>query len=189
MKSREGTVIDADNLMDEVHKLAADEISKRDPDLPEKELKKRAEKIAVGALKFFILKFDAMKTFVYDPKASIEFEGDTGPYVMYTYARCRSTLRKSKLKPKFASVGMEENRLVKKMSMFPETAHQAAAEYKPHTLTNYALELAALFNEYYHSVKVIDSGMEKQRLAVVFCTASVLKKCLELLGIEALEKM
>ncbi len=189
MKSREGTVVDADNLMDEMHQLAAEEIRKRDPGLSEKESSKRAEKIGLAAIKYYILKFDAMKTITYDPEVSISFEGDTGPYVLYTYARCRSILRKSRKKPRLGRLGAEEQKLLKKISRFPEAVHHAASDCKPHVIANYAFELAALLNEYYHSVKVINSGAEAQRLAVVAATANVLKSCLGLLGIGTLEKM
>lgn len=188
MKSREGTAVDADDLMDEMHALAAGEIKKRTK-LSAGELENRAEKIALSAIKFFVLKYDPMKTITYDPKASLEFEGDTGPYVMYTYARCGSILRKAGKKPKAGALGSDEQKTVKKLSFFPETAGQAAREYKPHLVANYALELAQAFNEYYHSVKVIGSEKEAQRLALVAAVASVLKACLELLGIEPLEKM
>ncbi len=189
MKSREGTVVDADNLMDEMHQLAAGEIKQRDPKISEKELEKRAEKIGLAAIKYYILKFDALKTITYDPKVSLDFQGDTGPYVMYTYARCKSIMRKSKARMKFVPLGPAEEELVKKLSMFPEALHHAASDYKPHVIANYAFELASLFNEYYHSVKVVGSDKESGRLALVGAIANVLKTCLELMGIETLEKM
>ncbi|MBI4170982.1 MAG: arginine--tRNA ligase [Candidatus Aenigmarchaeota archaeon] len=189
MKSREGTVVDADDLMNEMHKLAADEIKQRDPKISKKELEKRAEKIGLAAIKYYILKFDALKVITYDPKVSIEFEGDTGPYLLYTYARCKSIMRKAKIKPKAGSLGKEEEGLIKKISMFSEVVNQAARDYKPHVVANYAFELAAIFNEYYHAVKVVGSDKESGRLALVGAIANVLKTCLDLMGIEALEKM
>ncbi len=188
MKSREGTVVDADDLMDETHALAGEEFRKRNPTIAEKTLDARAEKIAMAAIKYYMLKFDAMKTITYDPKKSLEFEGDTGPYLLYTYARCRSIINKSRMKMKISALGSGEERLIKKLSLFPEAVH-AASDYKPHIMANYAFELAALFNEYYHSVKVIGSGKEKERLALVACVGNVLKSCLALLGIEVLERM
>ncbi len=188
MKSREGTVVDADGLMNETHALAEEELRKRDPSIGKKELDARAEKIAMAAIKYYMLKFDAMKTITYDPKKSLEFEGDTGPYILYTYARCRSITKRSKMKLKIGALGSEEERLIKKLSMLAEAVH-ASSEYKPHVMAAYAFDLAALFNEYYHSVKVIGSEKEKERLALVAAVSNVLKSCMALLGIETLEKM
>ena len=188
MKSREGTVVDADDLMDETRALAEEELKKRDPEIKKTDLDARAEKIAMAAIKYYMLKFDAMKTITYDPKKSLEFEGDTGPYLLYAYARCKSILKRSKMKLKIGALGSEEERLVKKLSMFPEAIH-ASSEYKPHVMAAYAFDLAALFNEYYHSVKVIGSENEKERLALVAAVSNVLKSSLRLMGIETLEKM
>jgi arginyl-tRNA synthetase len=189
MKSREGTVVDADNLLDELHSLAAEEIGKREPDISGEDLKERAEKIALAAIKFFLLKFDSQKTITYDPKASISFEGDTGPYLLYTYARTKSVLRKSEKVPEHDRLGDEEKPVIKKLSLFPEIAAHAAREYKPHIVATYALELAAAFNEYYHSVKIINSDKEAERLMLLTCVSNVLGSCMNLLGIEPLEKM
>jgi arginyl-tRNA synthetase len=189
MKSREGTVVDADNLMDEMNELASIELKKRDPEIGQGTLEERSEKIGLGAIKFFILKFDAMKTITYDPKSSLSFEGDTGPYVMYTYARCKSILEKSQQHPEYGFLGTEEHKVMKKLSLFPDVVKNACVGYNPQPIAMYALELCALFNEYYHSVKIIGSDLESERLAFVKCVSNVLKKCLELLGIDPLEKM
>jgi len=189
MKSREGTVVDADDLMDEMHALAAEEISKREQGIDKKELDARAEKIGLAAIKFFILKFDAQKTITYDPSVSLSFEGDSGPYLMYAYARAKSVQRKSKKKPLAKAIGSEGAALVKKISMFPDAVSHATREYKPHIIATYSLELAAAFNEYYHSVKIINSDDESARLGLVAAAANVLKSCMDLLGIDALEKM
>jgi arginyl-tRNA synthetase len=189
MKSREGKVVDADDLMDEMHAMAEDEIRKRDVDISKKELDSRSEKIGLSAIKYFILKFDIARTITYDPKESLDFEGDTGPYLLYTYARCCSILRKSGSKPQAGQLGDSERLLAKKISIFPEIVRHASQEYKPSIIAAYAFELASVFNEYYHSTKVINSEREKERLALVLACSKVLKNCLGMLGIDALEKM
>lgn len=190
MKSREGTVVDADNLMDEMIELAKEAIKKHEPNIPKKELESRAEKIGLAAIKFFILKFDALKTMLYDPKKSLSFEGDTGPYLQYTYARARSILRKSRKTPKIGKkYTKKEDEIVKLISKFPVVVEAAARDYKPNHIANYSHELAMLFNEYYHETKIIGSREEEARLALVSAVAQTLRNALALMGIEVMEKM
>lgn len=190
MKSREGTVVDADNLIDEMVSIAKFKIRKHEPKITKKELEDRAEKIAIGAIKYFILKFDPMKTVMYDPKVSISFEGDTGPYLQYTYARAKSILRKSRKKPRAVKdYSDKENEIVRLISKFPETAERAAKDYKPNHITNYANSLAALFNEYYHDTKILGTKEEPERLSIVAAVAQTIHNALALLGIDALEEM
>lgn len=188
MKSREGTVVDADDLMDEMHKIAEEKLRERavaEVDIPD-----RAEKIGLGAIKYFIAKFDPSRSMTYDPKASIEFEGDTGPYLQYTYARANSILGKSKRKPKIETLKDEkEFAIVKKLSQFPSVVEKSAEEFKPNLLANYLFELATLFNDFYHSVKVVGSEQEAERLALVSSAMQVLENGLKLLGIDVLKEM
>ncbi|MBS3051331.1 MAG: arginine--tRNA ligase [Candidatus Aenigmarchaeota archaeon] len=188
MKSREGTVVDADDLMDEMHRIAEEKLRERN--VPESEIKSRAEKIGLGAIKYFIVKFDPVRSMTYDPKASIEFEGDTGPYLQYTYARANSILEKSTKKARAGHLDNEkEHGIAKKLSQFPLIVEKSAEEFKPNLLANYLFELATLFNDFYHSVRVVGEKNEAERLALVSCVMQVLENGLDLLGIETLKEM
>jgi len=196
MKSREGTVVDADDIMDEVSSLAKKEIKKRHKTLAEKEVESRAEMISLGAIKFFMLKTDASRDMVFNPEDSLSFEGETGPYVQYTHARSCSILRKAKgkisSKVNFESISLaEELAVVKLLYEFPEVLAKAAEMYKPHQIAQYLISLSQAFNEFYHKCPVI-SELEHQmhsRLLLVDCVRQVLENGLELLGIKAPEEM
>ncbi len=194
MKSREGKVIDADDLMTSVERLAVTEIKKRFPTLPKDKVKKRAEKIALAAIKFAMLRIDRKKDFLFRLEESVSFEGESGPYLQYTYARAKSILRKagSILKEPELSVleSEKEKELVKALYSFPETLTSALKERAIHVLCHYLLELAELFNTYYHETRVIGSGeKEAARLALVKAVSLVLKTGLSLLNIPVLEEM
>jgi arginyl-tRNA synthetase len=196
MKSREGTVIDADDLIEEVQELAYGEVNKRYPTLTEEEKTKRAEIISMGALKFFILKFALKSYFVFDPKQSISFEGETGPYIQYCYARIESIITKSKENIKLninwdlLNHETEEN-LIKHLNYFPEIIDQATQKYIIHIIPQYLLTLCQVFNSFYSVCPVIseDKQLEKARLLLIKCVQIVIKTGLKLLGIETLNKM
>jgi arginyl-tRNA synthetase len=193
MKSREGNVVDADDFIKIMIGLAEKEIKKRNK-IPKKELEKRANKIGLGALKFYLLKTDPNKDMNYDPKESISFEGETGPYVQYTYARISSILRKdNKVSDKidFSLFGNAEKQLIKKLGNFPETISKSAESLKPSYICNYLTDLCSSFNEYYHKYPILksDEGVKKARLLLISCIRIVIKKGLFLLGIDTLEKM
>src|SRR3989344_3311197 len=196
MKSREGNVVDADDIMDEVAELARKEIESRHSNILESEIKSRAENIALSAIKFFMLKTDPVKDIVFNPEESMSFEGETGPYVQYTHARACSILRKSGLKilvninyPEFNSA--EELNLIKLLAQFKEVIEQSAVNQKPHHLAQYLISLSQAFNEFYHKLPVIseDKDLMKARLLLVDSVRKVLANGLNLLGITALEEM
>ncbi|MBN2052732.1 arginine--tRNA ligase [Candidatus Woesearchaeota archaeon] len=197
MKSREGTVVDADDLVKEMEAEAEEEIKKRHK-LDANEVEKRKKIIAMGALKFFIIKYDPMKDFTYDPKESISFEGETGPYVQYAHARICSIFRNTKkfdaekadkIKPEFSHE--LEFKLIKLLADFKNIVNDAAEQYKPSLVARYALELAQAFNEFYHECPVLkaDKKLMESRLVLIFCVKQVLKNSLDLLGIKAPEEM
>ncbi|MFH0949420.1 MAG: arginine--tRNA ligase [Candidatus Aenigmatarchaeota archaeon] len=189
MKSREGTVVDADDLIAEMTMLASKETKKRHKKISKVDLKNRSRQIALAAIKYYMLKVEPGRDILFDPEKAISFEGDTGPYIQYTYARAMSILKKSKKKMKIGMIGEEEHSLAKKLSVFPEVVSSAARDLKPHYIANYIFSLASMFNEYYHKTQVIGSSEEQERLALVKAVAITLKTGLELLGIDAIEKM
>ena len=196
MKSREGTVVDADDLMGEVRTLAEKEIKKRYPKLSKAELEKRAKAISLAAIKFFMLRIDEIKDLYFDPKESISFEGETGPYVQYTYARAKSILRKAGKAGKKPDLSLlqsdSEKQIVTLLYNFPETVEKAASSLKPHKICHFLIELASAFNSFYHSTPVIKAETPElagARLALVEATALVLKNGLKLLNIQPIEKM
>jgi len=190
MKSREGTVVDADDLIAETQNLAAAELKERYR-LSEEEMKDRSLKIALSAIKYQLLKVDITKTMLFDPKKAISFEGDTGPYLLYSYARAASILRKAGKLAELNIMKPEEPeiRLIKKIAYFPSAISSASDKLSPSIIANYAFELAQVFNEFYHACQVIGSEQENFRLHLVNAFKSVLKKCIHLLGIEEIEEM
>ncbi|HBE06211.1 MAG TPA: arginine--tRNA ligase, partial [Firmicutes bacterium] len=190
MKSREGTVVDADDFIWETAALAAEEVNKR-WQLSEAEVKERSLKIALAAIKYQLLKTETGKNMVFNPKEALRFEGDTGPYVLYSYARASSILRKSDV-PLDANpweVSEFEVRLLKKIYLFTDIVKLAGARLTPSTLSNYLFDLCRNFNEFYHECPVLRSEVAGQRLALVTAFRNVCGQCLELLGIEKIEEM
>jgi arginyl-tRNA synthetase len=196
MKSREGTVVDADNLADEMHDAAKKELKVRYPELSKEELDKRAEEIGMSAIKFFILKFDSMKDFVYNPKESLSFEGETGPYVQYTHARAASILKKfNHTVTEAVNYSLlntdNEKKVLRLLEDFPAVIEKSAVEYMPSLITRHLLDLSQAFNEYYHKHKIIqeDKELEKARILFVYSVKQVLEIGLNLLGISAPDVM
>ncbi len=202
MKSREGTVVDADDLMDELFKMEREEIARRHLDIAPEDLDATAEILAQGALKFYILRFGPQSRMLFDPAESISFDGFTGPYVQYAYVRVRSIFRKSG-KDEFAAVSPEacdfsvlvepeEIALVRRLHSFPGEVKAAALSYNPARLATYLWELAKAFSRFYHEHSVLHAPEEKlrqARLVLAKATSIVLRRGLALLGIDVPERM
>ncbi len=195
LKSREGKTADADDLIEEMKQLALEEIKKRHGELSKKESEKRALAISLAAIKFFLLKTEAQKNVLFNPEESLSFEGETGPYVLYSYARAKSILRKAKKKGKTIGFSLLQNerekRILNLLQQFPFIVQQIPTSYSLHSLAQFLMELAASFNSFYHELPVLqaDEKTKNARLALVEATAIVLQKGLRLLDIRALEKM
>lgn len=191
MKSREGTVVDADDLIEDVQSLVKKELSSRSK-LSKKELESRSLKIALASIKYLLLKTDIKRNMMFNPKESIRFEGDTGPYIQYTCARASSILRKSKSKKESAkvfSLSQKEMELIMKLSQFKEVVSKSYETLNPSLIAHYSYQLAQIFNEFYHACPVIGSKNESFRLKLAESFKQVLKNSLNLLGIETLEVM
>ncbi|MCD8210753.1 MAG: arginine--tRNA ligase [Prevotella sp.] len=202
MKSREGTVVDADDLIDMMIADAlnlSEELGKFS-DMSDDERKKIARIVGLGALKYFILKVDARKNMLFNPEESIDFNGNTGPFIQYTYARIRSIMRKaseqglieSKKVPPSAPINEKEIELIQKMNDYVAVVQQAGKDYSPSGIANYCYELTKEFNQFYHDYSVLgaDSDDEKRlRLVLASSVAKILKSGMDLLGIEMPERM
>jgi arginyl-tRNA synthetase len=199
MKSREGTVVDADDLIDEVTALAAAEIKSRQPEVDGAELSSRARKIGLAALKFMILAVTPTTTMIYDPKASVSFEGDTGPYVLYAYARARRMIEDSGIDERDAhfdaqALGSDasETKLAVKILELPAVVRKAAKAYNPALVATYLLDLAHTYNQHVRAVPILkaeDPALRRARLLLTVAASSTLKNGLDLLGIETVDRM
>lgn len=193
MSSREGNVILYDELYKQAVSKAKEEIEKRKI-VEKSRIEEIAKVIALGALKYAMLNKDNNKTIIFDWNEVLNFEGDSGPYLQYTYARANSILKKaSKKKTAKIDFGLlkaeSEIKLIKKLAEFKDVVESSANEMKPNIMADYTFELCSLFNEFYHQNKVIGSKEENERLKLVEATKIVLKNALSLLGIDAPEKM
>ena len=196
MKSREGTTVDADDIIEEMETLAFSEVDKRYPNISNSEKSRRAEIIGLAALKFFILKYSAVKGFIFKPDESISFEGETGPYIQYCYARIASIILKSGIKIS-TDINWDllnhenELNLMKHLTYFPEIVDSAEKTYSIHLIAQYLLTLCQAFNSFYSSCQVISDNkdLEKARLLLIKCVQVVIKIGLDILGIETLDKM
>src|SRR5574344_41084 len=199
MKSREGTVVDADDLMqlmvDDALKTSM-ELGKFD-DMSEEERCEIARIVGMGALKYFILKVDARKNMLFNPEESIDFNGNTGPFIQYTYARIRSILRKAQDAPCLqempeSPLNEKEIQLIQKMNEFGAAVEQAGKDYSPSGIANYCYELTKVFNQFYHDYSILneqDADKRQIRLILARNVAKVIKNGMALLGIEVPERM
>ena len=197
MKSREGTVVDADDLMElmveDAYKTSM-ELGKFD-DMTEEERREIARIVGMGALKYFILKVDARKNMLFNPEESIDFNGNTGPFIQYTHARIRSILRKAPSITSMAStasLSSKEVELIQKMSEYGAAVEQAGKDYSPSGIANYCYELTKLFNQFYHDYSILNEPDEQKRtvrLMLAKNVAKIIKSGMGLLGIEVPERM
>ena len=197
MKSREGTVVDADDLMqlmvDDARRVS-DEAGKN-VDMTEEEKQEIARIVGMGALKYFILKVDARKNMLFNPEESIDFNGNTGPFIQYTYARIRSILRKAPSMTSLSSttsLSSKEVELIQKMSEYGAAVEQAGKDYSPSGIANYCYELTKVFNQFYHDYSILneeDEQKKQTRLVIARNVAKILKNGMGLLGIEVPERM
>ncbi len=199
MKSREGTVVDADDLIENMINTAREtslELGKLE-NMPEIERETLFEMLGLGALKYFIIKVDPKKTMLFDPKESIDFNGNTGPFIQYTHARIRSILRKASEQNLDSSVtnsdlNQKEIEIIKLLNIFPDKIKEAGKEHSPALIANYAYDLAKEFNQYYHEVSILkeeDPLIRSQRLVLIDMISKVLRKAMGILGISLPERM
>lgn len=192
MSSRTGDNILYSSFKKEVVEYAKHEIKKRFPEIKDKELDKRALSISIAAIKFSMLRQSPNKVIIFTKEDALSFEGDTGPYIQYSYARASSIIRKSKkkLKPKIKHIPeVHETELIKKLAEFPEIVKQAHKQLNPGIIANYSFSLAQIFNEFYHACPVINSEQEEFRLSLVQSFRIIIKSSLSLLGIDVIEEM
>ena len=199
MKSREGTVVDADDLMEQMHATAeamARELGKLD-DLSKEEAFELNEMISQAALKYFILRVDPKKNMLFNPEESIDFNGNTGPFIQYTHARIQSLLRKADAKG-LNSIGMpkeihlKEKEILKLLYAFPAIVSEAAAQYSPAVIANYVYELAKEYNQFYQEIHILsetDPAKISLRLRLSSFTAIVINNAMKMLGIAVPDKM
>ena len=199
MKSREGTVVDADELMAamiEDARKTSDELGKN-ADMTEEEKQEIARIVGLGALKYFILKVDARKNMLFNPEESIDFNGNTGPFIQYTYARIRSILRKAAeqgLEAKCTDVTLEQKEidLIQKINEYAAVVAQAGTDYSPSGIASYCYELTKQFNQFYHDFSILNADTEEQkqfRLLLAKNVSKTIKNGMALLGIEVPERM
>lgn len=203
MKSREGTVVDADDLIDGMIQVAremAQELGKLDTLTPD-EAEKTYEMIALGALKYFILKVDPKKNMMFNPEESIDFNGNTGPFIQYTHARIQSVLRKARekklgVKEDFerfpTTISSKEKELMKRISQFPDAVKEAGTNFSPAVIANYCFELAKEYNQFYHDHPILaenDTNIRDMRLLISATVGKIIKNGMKLLGIEVPDRM
>ena len=197
MKSREGTVVDADDLISDMAKTAkkiSEELGKID-DFSEKEKEHLYHTIGLGALKYYILKVDPKKRILFNPEESVDFQGNTGPFIQYTYARIQSILRRGALATtpiSLETLHPKEKELIKQLQLFPETIQQAGAQYSPALIANYTYELVKSFNSFYQNVPILGANFEKEksfRIQLSRAVSDVIKTAFGLLGIDVPERM
>ena len=199
MKSREGTVVDADELMaamiQDAKEVSKDKVLRLN-DITEEEQNEIARKVGLGALKYFILKVDPRKNMLFNPEESIDFNGNTGPFIQYTYARIRSVLRKAaeQEQAKTGKISLEEKEieLIQRITEFPNVIKQAGEEFSPAVICNYAYALAQAFNSFYHDYSILNEPDEAKRAFRVQLSAVIartIRQAMMLLGIEVPERM
>lgn len=204
MKSREGTVVDADELMQEMYEEAKKQTLEKgkQQDIPTDQAEKLYNTLSLGALKYFILKVDPSKTMLFNPEESIDFNGNTGPFIQYTFARIQSIIRKAKEEKDFDILNVNINKdiqltdkeidVLKTLSSFPDVIKEAGRNYAPSMVANFVYSLAKNFNAFYQDCNILreeNKDIMQQRLCLAYFTGEVIKRAMNLLGIEVPEKM
>ncbi|MCB9187314.1 MAG: arginine--tRNA ligase [Flavobacteriales bacterium] len=198
MKSREGTVVDADDLMDEMVSTAKAQTEEKGKleGMTNEEAEELFSVLGLGALKYFMLKVDPKKRMLFNPAESIDMQGNTGPFIQYTHARIKSVLRKAEVTqastPKLNEINEHERSLIRLLSQYPEVIIQAGDEYSPAVIANYTYELAKEYNTFYHECPILieeDANVKELRLAISAMTADVIASAMKLLGVQVPERM
>jgi arginyl-tRNA synthetase len=197
MKSREGTVVDADDLVDEMISIAREHTQNlgKVKDFDESELVQLYEMIGLGALKYFLLRVDPKKKMIFNPEESIDFHGSTGPFIQYTHARIKSILRKASVGQSLTNYGTlekQEKDLILLAETYDQVIKQAAAALDPSTIANYLFQLAQNFNSFYAAFSIVNAEtVEKRelRLRLASIVATILDSGMKMLGIQVPEKM
>ena len=196
MKSREGTVVDADDLIDKMIASAKEASAERFADMPPEEAEEVARMVGLGALKYFLLKVDPKKNMLFNPKESIDFNGNTGPFLQYTYARIQSVMRRAGKAPEKLEADIvpneKESALIQRLSEFPAVVKEAGETYSPALIANYCYDLAKEYNQFYHDYPILkeeDEKVKDLRLLLSREVGVVLKKASGLLGMEMPERM
>jgi len=197
MKSREGTVVDADDLMEEMEQKAKEQTEARGKigEFGDDEKANLFHIIGMGALKYFLLKVDPKKRLLFDPAGSVELEGHTGPFIQYTHARIKSVLRKAKITGNTTTISQlaaEEREVILLLTQFPAIIQTAAEGYSPAIVANYVYELAKIYNKFYQQCPILsieDEPLKQFRLQLSTASGKVINKAMKLLGIEVPERM
>lgn len=198
MKSREGTVVDADDLMDEMVSTAKAQTEEKGKleGMTNEEAEELFSVLGLGALKYFMLKVDPKKRMLFNPAESIDMQGNTGPFIQYTHARIKSVLRKAEVEdvstPNLNEINEHERSLIRLLSQYPEVIIQAGDEYSPAVIANYTYELAKEYNTFYHECPILieeDAKVKELRLAISAMTADVIASAMKLLGVQVPERM
>ena len=195
MKSREGTVVDADDLMADMFSTAqatSEELGKLE-DASEEEKQTLYKNVGLAALKYFILKVDPKKRMLFNPEESVDFNGNTGPFIQYTYARIQALKRRKGNYDLNGFEGfnleLEERELIKKIEQFPNIVKEAGAGYSPAIIANYIYELVKIYNQFYQSIQIFGTEKEDLRIALSHKCGEVIKSGMKLLGIDVPERM
>lgn len=192
MKSREGNIVSADDFIKETQEIAKKGLIDRNPKINKNELEKKSLIIALAAIKYSLIKIDIKKDLIFNPEKALSFEGDTGPYLLYSYARANSILKKVKSNKReynIIDLTNSEIKLIKKINNFENILTETYQNLTPNTLANYVYELAQIFNEFYHSCSIINSKEKEFRLDLVKAFKKTLKRSLDLLSIQTIEEM
>jgi arginyl-tRNA synthetase len=198
MKSREGTVVDADDLMNEMTETAqkiSEDLGKLESYSVE-EKAKLYNTIGLGALKYYILKVDPKKRILFDPEESVDFAGNTGPFIQYTYARIQSIIRKANFdfsaKTAIETLHEKEKELLKQLELFPEVIQNAAQNHSPALIANYTYDLVREYNSFYQAVPILGSNVQNEKIFRVQLSkkvADTIASAFQLLGIQVPERM